>query len=180
MHRKGVFVSMNQLIETGWRIYASENQVIIALDNGLPPVIIIWTNAVLLSIKLLGIYFSENLIKMEIFSFKKMYLKKNVAIKMAAIGSRLHCGKRLPTCAVSLQCDKDGLQSWGRYEGCLRPLPEVRYGRLHWRKGHPRSPRRTVRFLCGEGGRQCRGTYVENDSTQNNTCRPYWMTSSDP
>ena len=66
------------LTEVEWRIYASVNQVTIGPDNGLSPnrhQAIIWTNADLLSIRTLGINFSEILIEMHIFSFKKTYLK---------------------------------------------------------------------------------------------------------
>ena len=52
--------------------------IIIGSDNGLSPdrrQAIIWTNAGLLSIGPLGIYFSENLIKIQQFSLKKMQVK---------------------------------------------------------------------------------------------------------
>ena len=51
-------------------------------DNGLSPVrhqAIIWTNAGLLSNRPLRIYFSENLIKIQQFSLKKMHLKMSSA-----------------------------------------------------------------------------------------------------
>ena len=51
---------------------------IIGSDNGLCPgrrQAIIWTNAGILLIRTLGINFSEILIEIQIFSFKKMYLK---------------------------------------------------------------------------------------------------------
>ena len=51
---------------------------IIGSDNGLSPgrrQAIIWTNIVILLIEHLGANFSEILIKINIFSFKKMYLK---------------------------------------------------------------------------------------------------------
>ena len=52
--------------------------IIIGSDNGLPPdrrQAIIWTNAGLLSIPPLRTYFSENLIKIQQFSLKKMHVK---------------------------------------------------------------------------------------------------------
>ena len=58
------------IIEAEWRIYASVNLAIIGLDNGLSPdwhQAIIWTNT--------GINYSEILIDVHKFSFKKMYLK---------------------------------------------------------------------------------------------------------
>ena len=50
----------------------------IGLDNGLSPgrrQAIIWTNAEILLIGPLGTNFSEILIEIDIFSFKKMHLK---------------------------------------------------------------------------------------------------------
>ena len=54
------------------------NRVSIGSDNGLSPVrhqAITWTGAVLLSIKPLGINFSQIVFEIKIFSFKKMHLK---------------------------------------------------------------------------------------------------------
>ena len=54
----------------------------IGSDNGLSPdrrQAIIWTNAGLLSIEPLQTYFSENWIKMQPFSLKKMHLKMSSA-----------------------------------------------------------------------------------------------------
>ena len=56
--------------------------IIIGSDNGLSPdrrQTIIWTNAGLLSIGPLRRYFSENLIKMQQFSLRKIYLKMSSA-----------------------------------------------------------------------------------------------------
>ena len=69
---------LSQLIEAEWRIYASVNFTIIGSDNGLSPdrrQAIIWTNAGILLIWPLGTNFSETLIEIHIFSFKKMHLK---------------------------------------------------------------------------------------------------------
>ena len=55
---------------------------IIGSDNGLSPgrrQAIIWTNAGLLSIEPLRTYFSENLIKIQPFSLKKMHVKMSSA-----------------------------------------------------------------------------------------------------
>ena len=55
---------------------------IIASDNGLPPSRhqdIIWTNAGILLIRSLGTNFSEILIKIHTFSFKKLHLKLSSA-----------------------------------------------------------------------------------------------------
>ena len=55
---------------------------IIGSDNGLPPgrrQAIIWTNAGILLIGPLGTYFSEILIGVQTFSFKKMHLKMSSA-----------------------------------------------------------------------------------------------------
>ena len=63
---------------------------IIGSDNGFSPgrrKAIIWTNAGILSIGPLGTNFSEILIEIYIFSFKKIHLKG----KMAAILSRPQC-----------------------------------------------------------------------------------------
>ena len=61
---------------------------IIGSDNGLPPgrrQAIIWTNAGILLIGLLGTNFNEILIEIDTLSFKKMYLK-------------MSSGKWLPFC----------------------------------------------------------------------------------
>ena len=58
------------------------NLTIIASDNGLSPArrqAIIWTNAGILLIGPLAIDISEILIEIQIFSFKKMYLKLSSA-----------------------------------------------------------------------------------------------------
>ena len=55
---------------------------IIASDNGLSPSrckAIVWTNARILLIRPLGTNFSEILIEIHIYSFKKMYLKMSPA-----------------------------------------------------------------------------------------------------
>ena len=64
------------------------NLSVIGSDNGLSPhryQAIIWTNAVILLIAPLGTHFTEILIEMHTFSFKKMYLK------MSSTKSRLFC-----------------------------------------------------------------------------------------
>ena len=64
------------------------NLIIIGSDNGLSPdrrQAIIWTNAELLSIGPLQNYLSENLIKMQQFSLKKMH------VKMSSAKWRLSC-----------------------------------------------------------------------------------------
>ena len=73
-----IALSLFWLIEARLRIYASSNLAIIGSDDGLSPVrrqAIIWTNAGLLSIRNLGTNFSEILIEIQTFSFKKMHLK---------------------------------------------------------------------------------------------------------
>ena len=73
---------MSKLISSWCHIYASVNWVSIGSDNGLSPVwcqAITWTNAVLLSIRLLGTNFSEILIKIQNFTFRKMHLKVSSA-----------------------------------------------------------------------------------------------------
>ena len=58
------------------------NRVSIGSDNGLSPgrsQAIIWTNAGILAIESLGTNFSEILIEVHIFSFKKMHLKMSSA-----------------------------------------------------------------------------------------------------
>ena len=63
-------------------IYASLNWVIIGSDNGLSPVrrqAIIWTKAGILLIWPLGTNFSEILIGIQTFSFKKLHLKTSSA-----------------------------------------------------------------------------------------------------
>ena len=76
---------MNDYILTHWgrvtHICVSE-LTIIGSDNGLSPdrrQAIIWTNAGLLSFEPLRTYFSENLIKIQPFSFKKMHVKMSYA-----------------------------------------------------------------------------------------------------
>ena len=66
-----------QLIEAEWRIYAS---VIIDSDNGLSPGrrhAINWTNAIILLIWPLETNFSEILIQIQTFSFKKLHSKRS-------------------------------------------------------------------------------------------------------
>ena len=66
---------------------------IIGSDNGLSPgrrQAIIWTNARILLIEPLGTNFSEVLIGIQIFSFKKMRLK-NVNYEKASILSQPQC-----------------------------------------------------------------------------------------
>ena len=63
----------------GWAI--AGDTTIIGSDNGLSPgrhQAIIWSNAGILSIGPLGTNLSENLIGIQIFSFKKMHLKMSV------------------------------------------------------------------------------------------------------
>ena len=68
---------------------------IIGSDNGLAPgqrQALIWTNTEILFIGTIGTTFSETLIEIHPFSFKKMHLKfENVVWKMAAILSRPQC-----------------------------------------------------------------------------------------
>ena len=71
---------------------------IIGSDNGLSPdrrQAIIWTNAGILLIGPLETSFSEILIEIHAFAFKKMHLK-NVVWKMAAMLARPQCVKILP------------------------------------------------------------------------------------
>ena len=83
---------------THLRVYASVNWVSIGPGNGLSPFrcqAITWTSAGLLSVGLLGNFFSEIQIRIPSILFKKMHLKLSSA-KMAAILSRgrwvkLHC-----------------------------------------------------------------------------------------
>ena len=73
---------MYKLIEAEWRIYASLNWAIIGSDNGLSPVqreAIIWTNAEILLIGPSETNFSEIVIGIETFLFKKLYLKTSSA-----------------------------------------------------------------------------------------------------
>ena len=87
---------------------------IITSDNGLSPSqrqAIIWTNAGILLIRLLGTNFSEILIEIHTSSFKKMHLK-DVVCKKAAILSRPKCVDKgrtqcypcLQTCPISSLC----------------------------------------------------------------------------
>ena len=73
--------------------YMSANYTIMSSDNGLSPgwrQAIIWTNAGILLIGPLGTNFSEILIKMYIFSFKKMHLK-NIVRNFVTILFRPQC-----------------------------------------------------------------------------------------
>ena len=75
-----IWFSYIWLIEAEWRIYAPV--IIIGSDNGLSPgrrQAIIWNNAGILLIGPLGTNFSEILIEMLTFSFKKMWLKVSSA-----------------------------------------------------------------------------------------------------
>ena len=63
-------------------MYASVKLTNISSDNGLSPIrrqAIIWTNAVIVSIRPQGTYFSEILLKIPKFSFKKIHLKISCA-----------------------------------------------------------------------------------------------------
>ena len=76
-----------------------DNLTIIGSDNGLSPgrrQAIIWTNAWILLIGPLGTNFSEVLIKIHTFSFRKMYLK-------------MSSGKRRPFC-LGLNVLRNGLK----------------------------------------------------------------------
>ena len=72
---------------------------IIGSDNGLSPgrrQAIIWTNAGILLIGPLATKFSENLIRIQIFSFKKMHLKMSSAkLRLFCLGLNVltHCGQ---------------------------------------------------------------------------------------
>ena len=79
-----------QLTEAEWRIYASPTKAMIGSNNGLSPVrrqAIIWTNAILFSIRPLGTNFSQIVSEIQIFSFKKWHFE-NVVRKLSAILSR--------------------------------------------------------------------------------------------
>ena len=79
--RSVIWYYSHYLIEAEWRIYTHiyvSNLTIIGSDNGLSPgrrQAIIWTNAGILLIGPLGTNFSEILIEIQSFSFKKMHLK---------------------------------------------------------------------------------------------------------
>ena len=76
--------------------------IIIGSDNGLSPdrrQAIIWTNAESLSIGPLRTYFSENLIKMQHFSLKKMHVNMSSAKwRLCCLGLNVltHCGLVMP------------------------------------------------------------------------------------
>ena len=70
------------LIEAEWLIFASVIYTTTGSDNGLSPdrrQAIIWTNVGILLIGPLGTNFSEILIRIQTFSFKKMHLKMSFA-----------------------------------------------------------------------------------------------------
>ena len=77
------FTGANELTHWGWVTHICVGKLtIIGSDNGLSPdrrQAIIWTNAGLLSIGPLQTYFSENLIKIQQFSMKKMHMKMSSA-----------------------------------------------------------------------------------------------------
>ena len=76
------------LINTEWRIYAPVNYTIICSANGLSPIrcqAIIWTNAGILLTGPLELNFSEMLIEIHTFSFKKMHFK------MSSVKGRPFC-----------------------------------------------------------------------------------------
>ena len=77
-NRKEDIVKPYQLIEAEWPVYASPTYAIIGSDNGLSldrRQAIIWTNAVLLSIELLETNFSQVVLKIQTFLFRKIHLK---------------------------------------------------------------------------------------------------------
>ena len=70
--------NVHQLIEADWQMYASVNQAIIGSDNGLPPdrrQAIIRNKAGILLIGPSTMNFSEIIIKIHNFQFKKLQLK---------------------------------------------------------------------------------------------------------
>ena len=77
---KSVHISKHDIAEIwGQVMHICVSEIItIGSDNGLSPSrpqAIIWTDAGILLIGLLGIFFSESLIEIHIFSFNKMHLK---------------------------------------------------------------------------------------------------------
>ena len=86
--------------------------IIIGSDNGLSPdrgQAIIWTNAELLSIGPLPTYFSENLIKMQQFSLKKMHVKMlSAKWRLSCLGLNVLVRKlfsnRTSDCLAALLC----------------------------------------------------------------------------
>ena len=77
--RHMAYLGYNKLTRWGWVTHICvSKQTIVGSDNGLSPgrrQAIIWTNAGILLIWLLGINFSEILIEIHIFSSKKMHLE---------------------------------------------------------------------------------------------------------
>ena len=67
--------------------------IIIGSDNGFSPgrhQAIIWTNAGILLIEPLGIYFSEILIEIQTFSFKKMHLKMSSSKRRPFVSTSMY------------------------------------------------------------------------------------------
>ena len=94
---------------------------IIGSDNGLSPdrrQAIIWTNAGLLSIGPLRVYFSENLIKIQHFLLKKMHVKMSSA-------------KWRPSC-LGLNVLKAETHMRPHVSGCPSPCRLCLYNCHHW------------------------------------------------
>ena len=110
------------------RIYASANQTTIGLNNGSSPgrrQAIIWTNAGILSIGPLGLYFNEISMEIQTFSFRKMRLKSssakwwpsclglNVLSGIVSILSNRHCYNHQIYSSMALSPhDSIGMHLW--------------------------------------------------------------------
>ena len=105
-----------KLTEAEWRKYVGK-LTIIGLDNGLSPgrhQAISWTNAGILLIGSLGTNFSEIVVEIQTFSFKKMYLKvssgkwQTFCFGLNVLTGRFHpWGRMSTTCATKVSVVRD-------------------------------------------------------------------------
>ena len=114
-----MLVYMCQLTHWGWVTHICvSNLTIIVSDNGLSPgrrQAIIWTNAGILVIRPSGTNFSEMLIEIDVFSFKKMHLKVSSA-------------KRRPFCLGLIVLSKSSLvHAMALCLHCAKPLSQLNF-----------------------------------------------------
>ena len=126
-------------LEAKWRIYASLKWVIIGSENGLSLVrrqAIIWTNAGILLIGSWGTNFSELLIGIQSFSFKKLHLNMSSAkwrlfcLGLNMLGTMTNCGTHV---------------SFSELKGQIQEKPNInKYIRLLQYKTNPKLSHQNV------------------------------------
>ena len=117
-------------------MYASLNWVIIGSENGLSPVrrqATIWTNAGILLIGPLGTNFSEILIGIQTFSFKKLHLKTSSAkwrLFCLGLNELMHKWLLLlnlfqSTCLLIYNSQRTAYDSMNSWKYCMKTLTHI-------------------------------------------------------